>query len=60
VRIRTFGHGHLADVIDKPQDDPEAEGDPYKTLFISRLVGITDTINVSSLTDSPKRRQKST
>lgn len=25
-------------MIDKPQDDPEAVGDPYKTLFISRLV----------------------
>ena len=24
--------------IDKPADDPEAVGDPYKTLFISRLV----------------------
>jgi len=23
---------------DKPADDPEAVGDPYKTLFISRLV----------------------
>lgn len=26
--------------IDKPADDPEAVGDPYKTLFISRLVCI--------------------
>jgi hypothetical protein len=25
---------------DKPADDAEAVGDPYKTLFISRLVGI--------------------
>lgn len=24
-------------LIDKPTDDPEAIGDPYKTLFISRL-----------------------
>jgi hypothetical protein len=24
--------------LDKPADDPEAIGDPYKTLFISRLV----------------------
>ena len=23
---------------DKPADDPEAVGDPYKTLFIARLV----------------------
>lgn len=23
---------------DKPQEDPQAVGDPYKTLFISRLV----------------------
>lgn len=30
---------------DKPSDDPEAVGDPYKTLFISRLV--------SSLSSSP-------
>jgi hypothetical protein len=32
---------------DKPADDSEAVGDPYKTLFISRLViGITlDDIN---------------
>jgi len=25
-------------LLDKPTDDPEAVGDPYKTLFISRLV----------------------
>ena len=25
---------------DKPADDPEAVGDPYKTLFIARLVRI--------------------
>ena len=25
-------------ILDKPADDPEAVGDPYKTLFISRLV----------------------
>jgi U1 small nuclear ribonucleoprotein len=25
-------------VLDKPQEDPQAVGDPYKTLFISRLV----------------------
>jgi U1 small nuclear ribonucleoprotein 70kDa len=25
---------------DKPQEDPQAVGDPYKTLFISRLVGL--------------------
>ena len=24
--------------LDKPQEDPEAVGDPYKTLFLSRLV----------------------
>lgn len=31
---------HLADLyeLDKPADDSEAVGDPYKTLFISRLV----------------------
>lgn len=26
--------------LDKPADDPEAVGDPYKTLFISRLVSL--------------------
>jgi hypothetical protein len=26
--------------VDKPADDAEAVGDPYKTLFISRLVGV--------------------
>ena len=25
-------------MLDKPTDDPEAVGDPYKTLFIARLV----------------------
>lgn len=28
-------------LLDKPTDDPEAVGDPYKTLFISRLVCIS-------------------
>ena len=40
-------HWHLLSVstyctdtpIDKPTEDPEAVGDPYKTLFIARLVG---------------------
>jgi len=27
----------LLDATDKPTEDPEAVGDPYKTLFISRL-----------------------
>jgi len=27
--------------LDKPADDPEAVGDPYKTLFISRLVRLS-------------------
>jgi U1 small nuclear ribonucleoprotein len=33
-------HGFLTDVSisDKPQEDAQAVGDPYKTLFISRLV----------------------
>ncbi len=25
-------------MTDKPSEDPEAVGDPYKTLFIARLV----------------------
>lgn len=29
---------YLPMCLDKPADDPEAVGDPYKTLFISRLV----------------------
>lgn len=33
IRLLTY---HIA--LDKPADDPEAVGDPYKTLFISRLV----------------------
>jgi U1 small nuclear ribonucleoprotein len=28
----------ISSLLDKPADDPEAVGDPYKTLFISRLV----------------------
>ena len=28
----------MYDLTDKPADDPEAVGDPYKTLFIARLV----------------------
>jgi U1 small nuclear ribonucleoprotein len=28
-------------IKDKPADDPEAVGDPYKTLFISRLVRLS-------------------
>jgi U1 small nuclear ribonucleoprotein len=30
-------HAVLANLTDKPTEDPEAVGDPYKTLFISRL-----------------------
>ena len=29
-----------ADLLDRPQDDDKAVGDPYKTLFISRLVSV--------------------
>lgn len=38
--LHSFARPRSADLIpiDKPQDDPEAVGDPYKTLFIARLV----------------------
>lgn len=36
-------------VVDKPADDPEAIGDPYKTLFIARLVCILSSRYVHSL-----------
>ncbi len=35
---------------DKPADDPEAVGDPYKTLFISRLVRTFIVIDIHVLT----------
>lgn len=35
---RTFTHLTFFVALDKPQDDPQAVGDPYKTLFVSRLV----------------------
>jgi U1 small nuclear ribonucleoprotein len=36
-----LGRGILMDPADSPQDDEKAAGDPYKTLFISRLVSHT-------------------
>lgn len=34
----------LTPKTDKPSEDPEAVGDPYKTLFIARLVNIALTL----------------
>lgn len=55
----------LTDGTDKPSDDAEAVGDPYKTLFISRLVGsrrsriylrLTD-VQSKNATENDVRRQ---
>ena len=35
---RVYSLAHVPLYSDKPADDPEAVGDPYKTLFIARLV----------------------
>ena len=47
---------------DKPADDPEAIGDPYKTLFIARLVQVPSHLcaSISSLFNSTKARPKTT
>lgn len=33
-------------LLDKPTEDPRAVGDPYKTLFISRLLSIVTSLNL--------------
>lgn len=51
-------------LADKPADDPEAVGDPYKTLFISRLVCSSLLVTAGSTTDmvlySTKARRRPT
>ena len=42
--------------IDKPSEDPEAIGDPYKTLFISRLVCIYPPFPVHSTDILPQHK----
>ena len=41
---------------DKPSDDPEAIGDPYKTLFISRLVCSPLTLPLSCHSHTPQHK----
>lgn len=44
LRFRLLRLTKVLNLSDKPADDPEAIGDPYKTLFISRLVISLDSL----------------
>jgi U1 small nuclear ribonucleoprotein len=50
------GLSHPFQPLDKPQEDSQAVGDPYKTLFISRLVCLS---SAAIITPPPPANQYS-